>query len=343
MIKFINKSKINWDKVQRYLDVSEGLNHYTNNGPIKKALEDKLKKMLDSSVLCVSSGTSALHLLMAYLVKEKGVKKFATTDFNFPSVMQTPYDVEIFDINPETGEPLITNNDYDAFILVNLFGSKVNTKAIPKDKIIIYDNCSSPIKYTNATHIGQFDKEIYPLIESYKYSIGSLHHTKLLGYGEGGFITCPTEDIKDELEKLSNFGFSIDKKWDKYGSNYKMSDISAAFILSHIDNLNITSYYIKQTLLINVMQRNGLEIFNYNKTTLYGNLPVIFPNKIDTSVFRNLGIEVQKYYKPLLGMKGAEELYDRIINFPISANMDMFEINEIEKVIKIIMKDGIFK
>jgi len=39
MIKYINKKEINWDKVKKYLTISESYNQYTNNSPDKRLLE----------------------------------------------------------------------------------------------------------------------------------------------------------------------------------------------------------------------------------------------------------------------------------------------------------------
>jgi len=64
---------------------------------------------------------------MNYLVGYKGVKTFATTDFNFPSVLQSKYNVKVFDIDAETGHAIIDNNKVENYII---------TEDIEKDSYI---------------------------------------------------------------------------------------------------------------------------------------------------------------------------------------------------------------
>jgi dTDP-4-amino-4,6-dideoxygalactose transaminase len=351
MIKYINKKEINWDNVKKYLAVSEKYNHYTNNGPVKRMLEEKLNDLLHyNNVLCVNSGTSALHLLMNYLVEDKGVKTFATTDFNFPSVLQSKHKVKVFDIDAETGHAIIDDDNFDAFINVNLFGINTFGKTysenhkILKDKIIINDNSASPIRFSSNS-LYNIDKEIKPLNENY-YVIGSLHHTKLLGYGEGGFIKCLSPDQYLRMEELSNFGYGYTKNWSEFASNFKMSDVSAAFILSHLKTSDFEKHYSKQCMIIDDIIRSGLNIFTGNENIknggyILGNIPVVFKDEIDVSVFRKLGIEAQKYYKPLNGLKNSKYLYDRIINLPVNENMTEYDIHQIYIAIRKITDNGI--
>ena len=67
----------------------------------------------------------------------------------------------------------------------------------------------------------------------------SFHHTKPLGFGEGGAIIVDKKYEKN-IRCLINFGIDLTEKyWVKEGNNYKMSDISAVYILQYLDNFNL--------------------------------------------------------------------------------------------------------
>jgi dTDP-4-amino-4,6-dideoxygalactose transaminase len=68
----------------------------------------------------------------------------------------------------------------------------------------------------------------------------SFHHTKPIGFGEGGAIII---DLKYEkyVRNIINFGidnYSIESTWDRKGANYKMSDIQAVYIIQYLDNFH---------------------------------------------------------------------------------------------------------
>ena len=162
-------------------------------------------------------------------------------------------------------------------------------------------------------------------------SFSSLHHTKTLGFGEGGFIVCDKDEY-DELQSIVGFGFTLlDRTYKPDTSNFKMSDVSAAFIIQHIINYDIE----KHSEIPNIFRERlnnveGITLFDDSPDTFLGNLPVIFDKPTTIDFFRNAGIEVNKYYKPLKSLKHSNELYDRIINFPLYSTLsakDMLHIS----------------
>ena len=65
----------------------------------------------------------------------------------------------------------------------------------------------------------------------------SLHHTKPLGFGEGG-LAIVDKHLEEQVRIACNFGF-VDRKFNERGSNFKISEISAAAILQYWDTFNI--------------------------------------------------------------------------------------------------------
>ena len=339
-INYLPQKKASQDDVSRYLDISSSLNWYTNNGPVKKILESQLADLLkldaDKSVICTNSGTSALHTIMLYCKNKLGANTWVTPSFTFPSVvMATGMDVTVMDIDPLTktlplNESLL--NPFDGIILTNLFGSFVDINnwvsfCKKMDKVLIFDNASSPLSTYQSKTLCNFGT----------FSFGSLHHTKYLGFGEGGYIVAPKE-IKEDIQPVTNFGFHGSRKFHPLSSNFKMSDIAASYILAHIKSLNLKKYIdIQQHFIDNVLTVPNIELFNYQPTIVYNNLPILFESPITEDVFFETGISVGKYYYPLNdNHPHSNDLYQRIINFPLHSDLTLSDIDHIVSAIQTI-------
>tara|TARA_R110002060_G_scaffold41587_3_gene53126 strand:- start:4011 stop:5030 length:1020 start_codon:yes stop_codon:yes gene_type:complete len=332
MIRFVGKKNISHSRIRALLSISELTNSYTNNGPVKKLLEEKLEGTLglrDKRVLCFSNGTTALHGIMFLCQRKYNTKKWVTPAFTFPSaVVGNMFDVDILDIDSNTATlPLDAKllAPYDGIIITNLFGSYVDLKAWERfchkyNKVLIFDNASSFLSKCDGINICNFGD----------YSFGSLHHTKYLGFGEGGFVIAPEEDYETLLQ-ITNFGYDQAKKYNRLSSNYKMSDVSAAYILSQIENYDIDRHLDIQNKIIEKLSHNKkVEVFNYKEDTMYGNIPIIFDNEADKEVLsKQSGVEVFKYYRPLKEMPEARRLYLKMINLPVYSTLSDNDVIQI--------------
>lgn len=152
-------------------------------------------------------------------------------------------------------------------------------------------------------------------------SFGSLHHTKSLGFGEGGFLVIDA-DMYEPLQSISNFGFSVSHRiYNQVSSNYKMSDVSAAYIIQHIETYDRDYHKYLQELFRLKIRDSGVELFNHHDGIFYGNLPLVFKNDQNINTWRSAGVEANKYYIPLSPTSNAMKLYDRMINFPLHAGL----------------------
>lgn len=331
MIPFLPQKQIHYADIEQLLNESHKANHYTNNGPVKRELESALESLLDISddkrVLCCSNGTTALHSIMN-LCSSKCRRTWVTPAFTFPScVVGHGFNIDILDTDPDTHTLPLDRRllaSYDAVIITNLFGSYVDIDewvnlCRDNNKLLIFDNAASPLSLHDGRSICNFGD----------YSFGSLHHTKYLGFGEGGFVVCPRDDY-DALSYITNFGFSDSRKHSKMSSNFKMSDVSAAFILSHIDCFDLDAHLAVQNKLTDgISNMKHVQPFNYKHNTIYNTFPVVFDHKIDEYHFCNLGIRAHKYYRPLMALPNSLDLFDRIINFPLYADLNDSQINHI--------------
>jgi len=331
MIDFLDKKSVSYDKIEKILSTSSFENHYTNDGPVKRELESVLEGLLllggNKRVVCCSNGTAALHSIM-FLCTQKYFTNinWVTPAYTFPScVVSNSFNVDVLDIDPNTytlplDERLLSA--YGGIIITNVFGSYVDCSMWAEycklnNKLLIFDNAASPLSACDGVNICNFGD----------YSFGSLHHTKYLGFGEGGFVVCPEEDY-DLLNSVTNFGFWGSRKYKSLSSNFKMSDVAAAFILSQINSYDLANHCSNQQKLIDgISTMNHVEPFNYKSQTVYNTFPVVFKQPVDVSYFS--GVKTHKYYVPLRSVPSSLDLYSRIINFPLYANLSEKQIKHI--------------
>lgn len=82
-------------------------------------------------------------------------------------------------------------------------------------------------------------------------SVVSLHATKILAAGEGGFAVAPTLEIRDRMMACCNFGFAGSRSAERRAINAKLSEYHAAVALASLDgwpaarlrHLQITEWY----------------------------------------------------------------------------------------------------
>jgi dTDP-4-amino-4,6-dideoxygalactose transaminase len=130
------------------------------------------------------------------------------------------------------------------------------------------------------------------------------------------------------VRRILNFGIDNAKRlsWNRLGSNYKISDISAAYILSYLeDNFD------------NIVEHHK-ELYKYIKDNInykmYPNFSDDYPvlscfcfldDKFDEEYVDNMvkkGIFCRKYYNPLIETKYAMEIYNRILCYPCNLDVD---------------------
>lgn len=341
MIRYIQQKNINYDAMENLLRKSQKSNQYTNMGPAKFALEKKLENLFsleeNKKIVCVANGTLALHSIFIYLQKIHNKKlNFVSPSFTFPSCVVGGYKTDLVDI--EMQNYTIPLNDknldlYDGFIITNLFGTypsnllEWHERCVEKNKILILDNASSPLSTINNININNIGN----------FCFGSLHHTKFLGFGEGGYVVIDKE-YYDEFNKILGFGFgtsSEKRKYSQYSCNFKMSDIVAAGIHQHINSYDIDKHIDVQNKLIEKIEKiKGIKVFNYNNGVVYGNLPLLYENPIDDFFFKDKNVECNKYYYPLKKHKNSFLLYDRIINLPLHCDLTEYEIDVMINILK---------
>lgn len=339
-ISWVNKKEIDLNIINEKIKGCIETKHFTNNGinviELQKKIKDIFKIDDSKEVLLTCNGAMGLNALVGGLNIYFNKKlKFAVQAFTFPCSKQgLLMDSIVIDfddnMNMDINELEKKKNEYDGIVITNCFGCSSNIilyEQFCKDnnKILLFDN--APSSYT-----------IYNGKNHLNYGNGcmvSLHHTKPIGFGEGGFIVFDKEYLQS-MEKTICFGFtSTDRKtYDCNASNYKMSELNAIYIDNYLNNLN--KIYEHHTKLIKYfISKCNVKLFNnYSKydESLMSCIPIL--GNYDINEFIKNNIEAKQYYYPLdLNCKNSLNIYNEIICLPL--HLDMTE-NDIDKYIKII-------
>jgi len=343
MINWVPNKTIDNKLINKFISLSLNINQFTNYGPLVKILENKIKNILkitdDKSIIITNSGTSALHALGSGIeLYHKKNFKWATQSFTFPPSAQGPFkNVLIVDI--DNGGSLDINciaDDIEAIIVTNIFG---NVSDLDKyvdfcnrtNKILIFDNAATPYTF-------------YKGINCINYGTGSIisfHHTKPLGFGEGGAIIVDKK-YESSIRCIMNFGININSEtyYLSSGSNYKMSDIAAAYILQYLDKFDeIIDIHKKLYLYMIEKLKNikGIYLFpNFSSEIPFLSCFCLLFDNYDDNIRLKLienNIFCRKYYNPLKNTPKTVEFFDKILCVP--CNKDML-FDDIDKIIDLI-------
>jgi dTDP-4-amino-4,6-dideoxygalactose transaminase len=349
MIKWVPRKNINLDNINKKIKDIYETNIFTNNGLNVQECQKKIKQMFNinenKDILMVCNGAMGLNALAnGYNMLYNKKLRWAVQSFTFPCSVQYAFENSIvidIDINmgPDIKKLTELVNLYDGVVVTNCFGNCTNIKLYEdfcavNNKILIFDNAASPYTFLDNKCILNYGNAC----------MVSLHHTKPIGFGEGGFIVFD-KNMKNNMEKTICFGYtSINKiDYDVFASNCKMSEIACIFINEYLNNLhNIFNHHTKLTqYFIDEIKRNNItnvSLFknyaNYNESLL-SCLPIILSKySVDLSIFTEKGIEAKKYYKPLDSSYNSNELYKNIICLPLTVGMDTSDIEIYISILK---------
>ena len=312
------------DKFQHYLENAQKTNHFTNYGWAAKELEIRARDMLkideSKAIIACSSGTAALHAMLWGIQRQDGAARIGTQDFTFASNSLGPAQGPIVadmraDFNIDLSDQYI--DQAKILIVTNVFGHLQNFEYISQHGFpyIIFDNAATPYTFLEGSN-------------SCNYGCGSyisLHHTKPLGFGEGGLAIIDKE-YEEEVRIATNFGI-VDSAFNERGGNYKISDISAAAILQWWDQFDIdtlSKQYSDNYFKIKYELRDveGESYAHYSDDEIF--FPNCFPFFPKHDVPNNIveKYENKKYYKPLRGMRVSSYLYDKIMCFALTEGIN---------------------
>ncbi|MDA9163381.1 DegT/DnrJ/EryC1/StrS family aminotransferase [Rickettsiaceae bacterium] len=326
------------DKYQEYIQKIWNSQHITNHGPLVKKLESELQSYLHTpNLFFVSNGTIALQIAIKALNLQGEV---ITTPFSYVATTSSivwegckPVFVDIdansLNIDPTKIEAAITNKT-TAIIATHVYGNPCDIESINKiakkhDLKVIYDaaHCFG-VEYNNKS------------ISSYgDISIFSFHATKLFHTVEGGAIVVNTDDYKNTVSYMRNFGHDGQEDFFGLGINGKNSEFHAAMGLCNLPEIHtliaerkkLSELYDKSLGDSTKIQR---PIIRKNTKYNYSYYPVLFEDEqVVLKVCKLLNshnIFPRRYFYPILSklnyvddvnMPLAESVSKRILCLPL--------------------------
>jgi dTDP-4-amino-4,6-dideoxygalactose transaminase len=227
------------DQIFDYLKRIDANRHYSNFGPLVRELESRLEERYGTTAgsVCTVCNTTAgiTAALLAQNVPQGSLCAmpswtFIATPLAAERAGLTPWFVDVDE------DSWATTPDGLAAILDSAPGDvRSAVIVVPFGRPIDLAAWTDFSKRTGITVVidaaAGFDAlEPCPLA-----SVVSLHATKVIGAGEGGFLLSTDLDLVARVKSLISFGFRNSRLSEVSGMNAKMSEYSAAVALAALD------------------------------------------------------------------------------------------------------------
>ncbi len=311
----------------KYIQNAFDTNWVAPLGPNLELFESMLEGYIgqQKSIVCVSSGTAAIHLAMTMLGVESG-DEVVCQSFTFvasanPICYQgaTPVFVDsepsTWNMSPELLEQAIrdrirrTGRKPKAIVVVDMYGMPAKLTEI----LQIADAYGIPVLEDSAEALGSTYKN-QPCGTFGKYGIISFNGNKMITTSGGGALICPSKALKDKAFKYATQSRepALYYQHEHIGYNYRMSNICAGIGCGQMARLDlhlahhrhVESLYSRLLGEIDgiTVHINPTDEFNSNYwlTTLLFDNSII---KIDCSDLcrhlNDLGIECRLLWKPM--------------------------------------------
>lgn len=227
------------DALLPYLREIDATRRYSNYGPLERRLQERLEHRFGAPVALLSSGTAALVAALAAVRRDDRrvclcpAWTFVASAAAICAAGMTPHFIDVSDktwmppIGSDLDDWVMNRREFlGAVMVVGPFGIPVDTEH--------WDEYSRywgvPVVIDGAAC---FDS----LVVGKSPTMVSLHATKALGAGEGGFVVSTDEALIARIRAIANFGTSPDGSGEPQvlGFNGKMSEYHAAVGLAALD------------------------------------------------------------------------------------------------------------
>ncbi|MEQ6167663.1 DegT/DnrJ/EryC1/StrS family aminotransferase [Ekhidna sp. MALMAid0563] len=335
------------EEVIQYLDEIWERNWFTNDGPLVKMLEDKLRRYLElEHLLFVSNGTIALQIALKALKIEGEV---ITTPFSYVATTSsivwencTPVfvdiDPETWNIDPVLIEKSITK-ETTAILATHVFGNPCDVDAIQN----IANSHGLKVIYDSAHAFGSTYKD-KPIMTYGDINAISFHATKLYHTVEGGAIVTNSLQLAKRMMYMRNFGHDGPGRFNGIGINGKNSEVHAAVGLVNLNYANevLTKRRDNYDRYKSNLQGEMLTFQKINDvgTSNHSYMPVLFQNeKALNEILTELNdnnIFPRRYFYPSLDeldyvesgkMKVSQDISSRILCLPTFHDLTINQID----------------
>ena len=227
-IRLLEPSLPDARKLLPWIEKIDANRQYTNFGPLCRAFEEELASLSGAThAVTLSSCTLGLELALGALALPRGgtvlipALTFAATATCVIRCGLNPLfadvDEEALGLTPDIALEVAAANRIDAVVPVSLHGHVQDAA----EWDTFSDRTGIPVLIDAAGVAG------YQKVGARAAAVFSLHATKPLGVGEGGFFATSDATMAERVRKRSNFGFESGRV--RYpGTNAKMSEYHSA-------------------------------------------------------------------------------------------------------------------
>jgi len=332
-------------------------NWLTNNGPLVRELEEKLTDYTEvDHLLYVGNGTIALQLA----IKALGLHgEVITTPFSYVATSSSlvwencvpvyaDIDPDTFNIDPNSIQERITP-ETTAILATHVYGIPCDVEAIERiakahNLKVIYDAAHAfGVKYKGRSLFSYGD-----------IATTSFHATKLFHTIEGGAVMCSSDEIRDKLFFMRNFGHNGPEVFADIGVNGKNSEFHAAMGLV---NLKYIDHIIEDRKKASEAYDQALNDLNISRPTLpentdynYAYYPIVFESEeILLKVIDEMNrheISPRRYFYPNLdtlpyvekaSIPTADSVAVRVLCLPLFTGIEQREIEQIVACIRTVL------
>ena len=221
-----------------YLEEIDQRRWYSNSGALVVRLEEQLSRHLGfSSHAVITTANATLGLTVALLARRVSPGSiclvpswtFAATPHAARAAGLTPWFVDVdrrsWALNPDHVKEMLKRmpRPVSALIVVSPFGAPIDVKAWEEFEdrtgVLVIVDAAAAFDTTRPSHIP---------------SVVSLHATKILGAGEGGFVSSTDAQFLERVRACCNFGFQGSRNAMLPALNAKMSEYHAAVALASL-------------------------------------------------------------------------------------------------------------
>lgn len=329
-------------------------NQLTNNGPLVKELEAKLKDYLGvKHLFFVSNGTIALQIAIKALDLHDEV---ITTPFSYVATTSSlvwegcqPVFVDIdpntLCLDPNLIEAAITPRT-TAILATHVYGipcdvEKIHSIAEKHQLKVIYDAAHTfGVKYLGKSLVSYGD-----------ISTLSFHATKLFHTVEGGAIITDDDELAHRISYMRNFGHKGQEDFWGLGINGKNSEFHAAMGLCNLPHIEeiITSRRQVSSWYDELLAGAGLSrpILPDNTHYNFAYYPILFPYEdvlLNVKIRLNeMDIFPRRYFYPSLNQVPylllqdlliSEKTSKKVLCLPLYADLSRSDVEQITSIIK---------
>jgi perosamine synthetase len=308
----------------------------------------------------VSSGTTALHLVVACLNLPRGSEVLVSSTTNIATGLAITHNglipkfidskIDTWNIDEKLIEKKITKKT-KAIIIVHFLGNPckmdVILKIAKKNRLFLIEDCAE-------AHGAKYKKK---MVGSFGIAgCYSFYANKIISSGEGGLITTNDKKFYEKLKLYKNLGFTKPRfKHFVQGYNFRMTGMQAAIAnsqLSYIDEIIKKKIFIQNTYekYLKHPEIKFLKI-EKNAKSVYWMVGILLSDKLKLSSndlqkkLKNNGIDTRNFFmsmneqpcfkkfKSKIKTSNSNKLWKKGLYLPSSHNLSKKEIKFICKAV----------